>query len=120
MLRHPRRLFNRPGWTCTGADVQEMLDFVLHTRGPGTRYGVENVGGYSNPELDRLIGLARDTLRRDLRLELLQRAGRLVLDDVAVVPLFVPRDRYGLRRGLDWKPRADRSILGWQVRRGGA
>jgi peptide/nickel transport system substrate-binding protein len=103
-------------WSCTSGDAQEVLDFLLHTPDPGRGLGRENVGAYSNPEVDRLAGRARETLSRDLRLDLLRAAGRLALDDYAWVPLYVPHDRYGLRRGLTWSPRPDGLILGAQMR----
>jgi peptide/nickel transport system substrate-binding protein len=104
------------GWSCTSGDAQEVLDFLLHTPDPARGLGRENVGGYSNPELDRLAGLARETMKREVRLRLLRAASAQALTDVAWVPLYVARDRYGLRRGLRWSPRPDGLILGAQMR----
>jgi peptide/nickel transport system substrate-binding protein len=104
------------GWSCTSGDAQEVLDFLLHTPDPARGLGRENVGGYSNRELDRLAGRARETMEREVRLRLLRAASATALADFALVPLYVPHDRYGVRRGLHWSPRPDGLILGAQMR----
>jgi hypothetical protein len=55
-------------------------------------------------------------MKREVRLRLLRAASAHALTDVAWVPLYVARDRYGLRRGLLWSPRPDGLILGAQMR----
>jgi peptide/nickel transport system substrate-binding protein len=103
-------------WSCTSGDEQEVLDFLLHTPDQARGLGHENVGGYGNPEVDRLAGQARETMGRTLRLRLLREAAAAALDDVAWVPLYLPHDRYGIWRGLQWSPRPDGLILGAQMR----
>jgi ABC-type transport system substrate-binding protein len=50
----------------------------------------ENYTGYSNPALDALLGEARRQLRAEDRRELYARAQQVLIDDAAVIPLYVP------------------------------
>jgi len=100
------------GWNCSSGDMQEVLDFLLHTPDPSNRWGRENAGGYSNPRVDQLAEEAHRTMGRERRLQLLREAARLALEDVAWVPLYVTRNRYGASDRLRWSPRPDTLILG--------
>jgi len=117
--RHDTSFF-LSSWTCSSGDMQEVLDYLLHTPEPGGRYGTENAGGYSNPDLDRLAEQGRASPDPAARLAALRQAARIALDDVAWVPLYLPTDRYALREGLDWSPRPDQLILGAEMRVDGA
>lgn len=98
-------------------DASDILDSGLHSRGTKPGFGEANVSGYSNPELDRLIEQADHTLDPLQRRERLQRAIRILSDEVPYIPLVVPFDLYGIRAGLDWQPRVDGLILAYDIRR---
>ena len=51
------------------------------------------------------------------RLGPLQRCLRIALDDLPLVPIASPEDIYGVREGIDWRPRLDGRVLGAEVRR---
>ena len=47
--------FQMMGWTLPSTDSSGALDYLVHTSNPEAGYGIENIAGYSNPEVDRLI-----------------------------------------------------------------
>lgn len=100
------------GWNCGSADMQEILEFLLHTTDAARGYGRENVGGYSNPRLDTLTEEAHRTMSHDRRLALLRAASAAAAADVPWVPLYIPHERYAARRSLTWTPRPDRVVRG--------
>ncbi len=108
------------GWNCGSADMQEVLEFLLHTTDAARGYGRENVGGYSNARLDSLTEEAHKTMSHDQRLSLLRAASAVAADDVPWVPLYIPHDRYAARRALTWAPRPDRVIRGSRMSWAGA
>jgi peptide/nickel transport system substrate-binding protein len=107
--RHDTSLF-LDSWNCSSGDLQEVLDFELHTADSSRGYGSQNVGSYSNLELDRLAERAHQTMLREERLEILRAATRLAYDDVPWVPLYMIQNRYGAAKDLNWEPRPDRLI----------
>ena len=71
------------GWIADYPDPQNFLDVLLHSRS-----AENNVGGYSNREFDRLLEEARSEPDHARRMDLYQRAERLMLDDAAIIPLY--------------------------------
>jgi peptide/nickel transport system substrate-binding protein len=65
----------------------DLIDIFYSTK---TRPGEMNFISYSNPEVDRLIDLARFTLDRKARKAALDRIQEIFRDDVPYVFLFVP------------------------------
>jgi oligopeptide transport system substrate-binding protein len=72
----------RSGWIGDYNDANTFLDLFTSDAGP------INTPGYANPEYDRLIRQAAQTLDPAERAELLQEAERLFLDDVPAVPIY--------------------------------
>jgi peptide/nickel transport system substrate-binding protein len=107
--RHDTSLF-LDSWNCSSGDLQEVLDFELHTPDPERGYGSQNVGAYSNADLDRLAERAHHTMLGEERLAILRAAARLAYDDVPWVPLYMVRNRYGVARDVNWEPRPDRLV----------
>lgn len=97
-------------WSCLSGDVQEVFDYLLHTPDPARGYGSDNAGAYGNPELDRLSETASGTMLSETRLELLQKAVAVAMDDVPWVPIYVQSYVYALREPFRWTPRQDKSI----------
>jgi len=108
--------FHLVGYITTTADVSELFNSLIHTNMPGTEYGLENPSGYSNPELDRLIEAADREYSIQRRQRLLQEAMGRVMEDLPLIPLYVWTRCYGLRRDLEWTPRADGLILAEEFR----
>lgn len=73
------------GWIADYPDPQNFLDVLFHSESP------ENFGGYSNPELDRLLEQARVERDREKRLALYNRIEEMVMEDMPILPLWFGR-----------------------------
>jgi oligopeptide transport system substrate-binding protein len=69
------------GWCADYPDPENFLDVLYYTG------GVFNVAGYTNPAVDTLLETARVELDVAARLALYQEIERLLLEDVAAIPL---------------------------------
>src|SRR5262249_55722523 len=74
-------------WTPTTIDTHNMLINLLHTPDPKTHAGDFNLGGYSNPDVDKLTDRIQVEIDQKKRLDELHEALKLVRDDVATLPL---------------------------------
>jgi len=70
------------GWVADYNDAQNYL-YLLESR-----TGSMNYGRYSNPEYDALIAESNRELDPERRSNLLARAERMMLDDVAIIPMW--------------------------------
>ena len=77
--------FYNYGWIADYPDPHNFLDVLFHSG------ATNNVGGYSNPEVDALLELAREESDGQKRLEMYQRAERMMVDDAAAIPLYFGR-----------------------------
>jgi len=75
------------------------------------RSGVTKRVSYKNPEFDRLIDEEQRTGDQKKRALLLQEAGRILMEDAALVPLYNLAEIYGVARNVIWKARPDEKIL---------
>jgi peptide/nickel transport system substrate-binding protein len=65
---------------------------------------------WANPDFDRLIEAARNTLDQAERVRLYSQASRLAHDEGAWLFLFHGVDIYGVNRAvMDWEPTSDES-----------
>lgn len=101
------------GYGSTTGDASDLLDEALHSKSGG--YGINNYGGYSNPEVDRLIEVSDTCFSQERRLELIQRAMELVYRDVAIVPLLIEDQVSASTARVVWTPRLDMVVLGKEV-----
>ncbi len=69
-------------WGADYPDPQNFLDVLFHS---GTK---NNVGEYSNPEVDGLLEEARVEQDSSVRMSLYQEAEQMIVDDAACLPLF--------------------------------
>jgi len=104
-------------WQCSSGDASDLFDNKVHTRDPARGYGDSNSNGYSNPALDRLIEASGATLDMGERRRILASAMRLLDADLPLIPLAIPYNLYGVRRGLAWAPRLDSRIYAADMRR---
>ena len=75
------------GWTPTTVDTHNALLNLLHTPDPKTHAGDFNLGGYSNPALDKLTDQIQIEVDQKKRLDELHDALKMVRDDFATIPL---------------------------------
>lgn len=96
-------------------DASEILN-ELHSLTPAG-LGANNLTGYANPAMDRLLEAADREFDPARRQALLKKAVRLAAEDLPYIPLYVRESCYGLRRGLEWSPRCDGLVLAAEFRR---
>ena len=101
------------GWICNG-DAPLSYDYLLH-RHEGSR-GSDNDTGLADAELDRLIEATELEPLIAPRGAQLRLIAERVLRDLPLIPLYRQFDLYGLRSGLEFRPRPDRRIRGVEMR----
>lgn len=85
-------------------DADTFYDQYFHT-------GVTKRTGYSNPELDKLIEEEQQTGDHKKRVAVLQQAGRIVMEDAPIVPLYTLAEIYGLARNIVWQGNPNNEII---------
>jgi peptide/nickel transport system substrate-binding protein len=101
---------------CPTGDASEILDIALHSFDPAKKMGINNDGGYSNPEVDRAIEASARIEGLKERGDALRRIMDLVMQDVAWVPLYFDEDVYAIDPAIAWQPRNDSFILASEIR----
>ena len=95
------------GWGSATGEASYALVNILGTNNAQTRFGANNAGRYSNPELDALTVKATGTLDDKEREDILKQAVKLAMDDVAIIPLHQLVNTWAVKKGLDHDPRMD-------------
>jgi peptide/nickel transport system substrate-binding protein len=85
------------GWTPTTIDTHNALISLLHTPDPQTHAGDFNLGGYSNPTLDKLIDAIQIEVDQKKRGDMLHQALKIVKDDVPTIPLHQQAVIYAIK-----------------------
>ena len=85
-------------------DADTFYDQYFHT-------GVTKRTGYSNAELDKLIEEEQQTGDHKKRVAVLQQAGRIIMEDAPVVPLYTLAEIYGLARNIIWQGNPNNEII---------
>jgi peptide/nickel transport system substrate-binding protein len=84
-----------------------LLASQFHSPDLARNLGVENYGGYADPELDRLIEEADVLYDPGLRLPILQKAVRRAEQNLFWIPLFHSSVLFVADRDLAFQPRED-------------
>ena len=79
--------FGGLAWQADYPDPQDFLDILFHSESQ------TNHGGYSNPEVDSLLELARVEIDTGRRIRLYNEAEELIVQDAAWVPLWYTGER---------------------------
>lgn len=114
-LRRGEAGFYLGGVVATTGEASDVLDGSVHTRDESRGYGGTNHSRYSNPGVDALIEAAAATSGMTERRALLQKAMRLAMEDLHIVPLAGLYEVAGVRRGVRFLPRVDKKILGREI-----
>ena len=93
------------GWLAATGDGGEIFDYIIRTVDKEAGIGTYNLGYYSNPEVDWIGDNVSHILDPEERLELMQEGFRIAMEDVAWVPLYVPKCTYGIADYVAWSPR---------------
>jgi len=102
--------------TSTG-EASNPLRSVFATANPDKGLGAANYGGYSNPAMDALVDKAMGTTDDAAREKLLREATKLVMDDVAVVPLHIQKSFWASKPTFTLEPRRDESTRAMEIHR---
>ena len=93
-------------------EVLGMLETQVHSWNTELGLGTANRGRFSNPEVDALIGRARQTMDDGERARLTRDATRRALrDETALIPLYFQVNTWAMRRGLNYEARTDEMTL---------
>jgi len=98
------------GWTPGSFDSYNPLNF-LHACPKDTGEGKFNLGGYCNPEVDKLSALIlseTDQAKRDAMIEL---AWGMTIDDIAYLPLHQQALAWGVSNKVDLEQRPDNEFI---------
>lgn len=104
------------GWGASGAGMASPLRALVASQNKEKGLGGTNRGRYSNPELDAVIEKALATVEPEAHDALLRQASRIVVEDVAILPLHYEVTPWALRAGLTMDPRADQHTVLTSVR----
>jgi len=96
--------------------TSDNMAATVRTVDPQLGLGAANRGRYSNPELDRLLAQHDATIDPARRQQLVAQAVRLAADQVAVVTVFHWQASWGVRRGLNMRPRGDQYTYATDIR----
>ncbi|WP_195759856.1 ABC transporter substrate-binding protein [Paracoccus sp. S-4012] len=95
-------------------DGHQFLSSIAVTRNEETGGGQFNIGGYSNPEVDRLTAEIGAETDPEARAALLAEVFGLLKDDYAFIPLHQLQILWGLKEGVEVVQLADLSYpLAW-------
>ncbi|MBI2360959.1 MAG: peptide ABC transporter substrate-binding protein [Deltaproteobacteria bacterium] len=122
-----RAKLQTPEWPTLWANVQRgKVPFYYMGRGgvvdPSVALaqyfetGVSPRIGYSNPKLDKLLALERETFDPAKRKKVLSEAMSLITEEAPAHFLWRHKDAYGMAKNIDLKPRPDYRIFGLDIR----
>lgn len=96
----PNMTFGR--WSCGCLDADGVLYPLFHSESPWAKY--------SNPEMDRLLEAARNTIDPEERQEYYRQVLQKIHDEVLALPLYQVSAIYGASEELQWQPTPDESM----------
>jgi peptide/nickel transport system substrate-binding protein len=99
--KQPMISFGR--WSCACQDVDGVLFPLLHSS--------SSWSSLRNPDIDKLLDTARNTLDEKARLDAYKKVSEFVASDVPLVPLYQAAAIYGAANGLKWQPTANESMF---------
>jgi peptide/nickel transport system substrate-binding protein len=99
------------GWGTESGEQGSSLRSLLATHDPSKGMGVTNRARYSNPELDKLIEQAMETLDDRKREALIQQAAELAMGDTALIPIHYEVSTWATAAGMRYAPRMDQYTL---------
>ena len=103
-------------WGNTAGDSISFLKSIAGTPDKAAGRGSYN-RSYSNPELDTLIDKAASTVDEAERVELLQEAMRIAVDEQVFMPLHVNNVIAATRKGLTYTPQMDENTNAMNLRK---
>lgn len=79
------------------------------------RFGYYQLGPEKEDYMDNLLDTARSILNAEERKALYHEALEIIHEDAAWIPLYQQKDIYGVSSRVNWKPRADESLVAFSA-----
>jgi peptide/nickel transport system substrate-binding protein len=92
------------GWLAATGDGGEIFDYMIRTVDKKSGVGTYNLGYYSNPEVDKIGENISHILSPKSRLKLMQDGFKIAMDDIAWIPLYIPKCVYAKAEDIAWEP----------------
>jgi peptide/nickel transport system substrate-binding protein len=105
------------GWISDTGEMSAQIKPLAATPNRDKGWGTTNPGGYSNPQVDALLGEALGTIDDARRAALLAQASRIAMADYGVLPLHFEMTTWAMRKGLGYRPRVDQATQATMVKR---
>ena len=99
------------GWGTESGEQGSSLRSLLATYDRDKGMGVTNRGRYSNPELDKALGVALVTMDEKKREALIQQAAEIAMNDTALIPIHYEVSTWATAKGLRYTARTDQYTL---------
>ena len=103
-------------WGIATGEASDPLRALVETYNAEKGVGSVNRGRYSNPSLDELIDKAVSTADDATREQMLIQASRIALEDVAIIPLHIQKNIWGMKAGLTYAARSDEGTRAMDLR----
>jgi len=107
----PEFSFILVGWSAGTGEASGSLKPLVQTFNREKGTGATNRGRYSNPEVDKLIDEALQTVDDPKRAALLAQATDIAIGDLAVIPLHYQVNTWAAKKGLKYTARSDEYTL---------
>lgn len=98
------------GWTPGTMDGLEIVTNLAGCRDADGNGALFNLGGYCNPEVDKLAAQARTETDLKKRDELIAQAFRIIHDEAGLIPLHQQPLAWGVAKGVELTLRRDNQI----------
>ncbi len=94
-------------------DAHIFLTSIVATRDPANGLGSFNIGGYSNPEVDKLIAESGKETDQEKRTAMIEQAMKIIKEDVGFIPIHQLKQLWGVKDSITVVQPAD---LGYPLR----
>ena len=99
------------GWTPSTIDAHDTLNSILGTPDNATGRGQFNLGAYSNPKIDDLIGKIQSETDIPKRNAMIADAMKMHEDDIGHLPLHQQALAWGVKKNIDLVQQATNDML---------
>jgi peptide/nickel transport system substrate-binding protein len=103
------------GWAANSGEMINPLNALVVTLVPEQGLGTANRSYYSNPELDKLVMEASQTLDDAKRSELLQQAAQIAMSDYAALPVHFESSVWAMKKDIRYAGRSDQMTLAQDI-----
>ncbi len=103
------------GWGADSGELGNSLNALVATPDAKTGAGHTNRGRYTNKDVDAALIEALRTIDDKKREALLQKASKIAMDDVALIPLHFEITTWAFKNNLDYKARVDQYTIATDV-----